>query len=79
MHISDAVRIANERRAAAGQPPITVIPSKQSPEFEEVYRIMNEKLYDDIRRVLSLPCPDAENKAKKRAELEEYLRAMGQI
>ena len=79
MHISEAVRIANERRAACGQPAITVIPNKQCPEFAEVYRIMNEKHYDDIRRVLSMPPYDAENKAKQRAELEQYLRAMGQI
>lgn len=79
MHISEAVRIANERRAACGQPAITVIANKQCPEFAEVYRIMNEKHYEDIRRALSLPCPDAENKAKKRAELEQYLRVMGQI
>jgi hypothetical protein len=79
MHISEAVRIANERRAANGQPPITVISNKQSPEYIEVFKIMNEDLYADIRRVLSVRCPDADNKERQRRELEDYLRAMGRI
>jgi len=59
MHISEAVRIANERRTAAGRPIITVIQSKKTPEYAEVFRIMNEKLYENIRA--SLACVDRDD------------------
>lgn len=66
MHISEAVRIANERRAARGEAPITVISSKKSPEFAETYKIMNESVYARIHSALSRPDPQADKKAELR-------------
>lgn len=69
MHLSEAVRIANERRTAAGRPIITVIQSKQSPEYFEVFRIMNEKLYENIRASLASVDRDDPKKVAVRARM----------
>lgn len=69
MNVGNAVRIANERRALAGLPPITVIQSKNTPEYHEVYRIMNEPLYNRIHSVLSRPRHQAEQKAELRVQM----------
>jgi hypothetical protein len=69
MNVANAVRIANERRALAGLPPLTVIQSKNTPEYCEVYRIMNESLYTRIHSILSMPRHQAERKAELRTEM----------
>ena len=53
MHVATAVQIANERRALAGLPPITVIASKSTPEYAEVYKIMHESEYRRIHLAMS--------------------------
>lgn len=69
MNVANAVRIANERRALAGLAPITVIQSKTTPEYHEVYRIMNEPLYNRIHSMLSMPRHQAEQKAELRIQM----------
>ena len=64
MHIARAVQIANERRALAGLPPITVIASKKTPEYAEVYRIMHESEYRRIEVALSNMVRTPEQKAE---------------
>lgn len=74
MHISEAFRIANERRAAKGLPLMTAISSKASPEYREVFKIINEQRYELIRRVINAPHRQAEERAKVREAMASKCR-----
>jgi alpha-ketoglutarate-dependent taurine dioxygenase len=64
MHISEAFQIANQRRAAKGLPLMTAISTKDSPEYREVFKIINEKRYELIHKIINAPHPQAEERAK---------------
>jgi hypothetical protein len=75
MHISEAVHIANERRAAKGLPLMSAISTKASAEYREVFKIINEKRYELIHTVVNAPHRQAEERAKVR----EAMASKGRI
>ena len=78
MKFPEGVRIANERRVASGLPVITVVQSKDSDEYREVYKIMHEAVYKRIHRSMSLAAhsPHAIKIAKMKLDAEEALRGV---
>jgi hypothetical protein len=76
MKFAEAFRIANERRVASGRPVITVVQSKDSDEYREVYKIAHEHIYERIHRSMAMAAHSkhAVEIAKVKLDAEEKLR-----